>query len=51
MASIVMVRKGGAIVSMRFGRHSSLATVYQGADARELQRIRDALQKVEYLTP
>ena len=47
----VMVRKGGAIVSMRFGRHSSLATVYQGADARELQRIRDALQKVEYLTP
>ena len=48
----VMVRKGDAISHMRFARGGiSLATIYQGADAQELQRIRAALQKVEYLAP
>ena len=47
-----MLCKGNMIIRGKFGRHgTSLATIYQGADAQELQRIRDALQKIEYLTP
>ena len=44
----VMIRKGGAVVRMRLGRHSNLATVYQGTDVQE---IRAALEKIEYLAP
>ena len=45
----VMVCKGSVIFRGKFGRHdASLATLYQGAD---VQKIRAALEKIEYLTP
>ena len=45
----IIVRKGGIIICGRFGRYgTSLATVYQGMDVQE---IRAALEKIEYLAP
>ena len=46
----VFIRKGGATFECSL-KHANLAVLYQGASGDELQKIRDALQKVEYLEP
>lgn len=46
----VMVRKGGAVFKCTW-RYANLAVLYQSASEEELQKIRDAFQKVEYLEP
>ena len=46
----LFVRKGGSVFHLR-GKHVSLYIVYNGANNEELQRIRDAFEKVEYLAP
>ena len=47
----VMVLKGGLIAHGRLNWRPALAEIYMGADAQEIQRIRTAFEKIEYLTP
>ena len=46
----VLIRKGGAICTFSW-RYGNLGVIYQGASEKELQQIREAFQKIKYLTP
>ena len=46
----VIIRKGGAVTCYT-KRYTNLDSLYFGASEAELQKIREALQKIEYLSP
>jgi Predicted membrane protein/domain len=46
----VLVRKGGVMFKSTW-KYASLGVLYQNASGEELQKIRDAFQKIEYLEP
>jgi len=46
----IIVRKGGAVL-MYTWRYANLQVIYRDASEEELQKIRDAFQKIKYLTP
>ena len=46
----VLLRRGGGILTLNW-KHANLHVIYGHASEKELQKIREAFQEIEYLTP